>query len=342
MVVPVVTIIVPVYNAGQYLGRCIDSLLNQTYNKSDNLDIIVIDDGSSDNTQMVGESYAKAHSNVNYYRTDHVGVSSARNYGLDLARGKYVMFTDGDDYAEREYVEKMVHELEADDNMIMSVCSYNRIIWNRSYSVEHLIPSGIRTSRDYLVDTLKNPGHHYFGVVWNKIFRMDIIRELGLKFKDYITLGEDFVFGLEYLRHSGYVSVIDDKLYNYCYGHSDSLSRVLQKEISDCRDEMNNRKHIFEEYVKSFQTEGIYNKYEKIIYRYWIVFYNRQLYSCKHDYKWNSADINNWMSELENEKLIIEAKKIVSPNYIRRHYYTFMIDQSLKKRIKKIIHLFSR
>ncbi len=341
MAIPVVTIIVPVYNAEQYLGRCIDSLLTQSYSESDKLNILVIDDGSSDNTRLIGERYADKCSNVTYIRTDHVGVSAARNYGLELATGKYVMFADGDDYAQKDFVSKMVHELEADDDIIMAVCRYNRIIWDRSYRVETLISPGIRTSREYLTDTLKNPGHHYFGVVWNKIFRLDIIRELGLTFKEYITLGEDFVFSLEYLRHSGQVSVINDKLYNYCYGHISSLSRVMQKTIEDCQNEMQNRKYIFEEYITSFKNEGIYSKYESIIYRYWIVFHNRQLYSCRHEYEWQREDITRWINQLENDELIIRAKKIVPSTYIKRHYCTFAMDQFVKRIIKSILHRFS-
>ena len=104
-----VSIIVPVYNVEKYLKRCIDSLLAQDYNS---YEIILINDGSKDSSPKICEKYAKCHSNIHYYSKENGGLSSARNYGVKMAKGNYITFVDSDDYVSTTYVSDLVYLLK--------------------------------------------------------------------------------------------------------------------------------------------------------------------------------------------------------------------------------------
>ena len=101
-----VSIIVPVYNVEEYLRKCLDSLVNQTYQ---NIEIIVVNDGTKDNSQSIVDEYKKKYSKIiKSYIKENGGLASARNYGVDKATGEYIMFVDSDDYIDTKMVEKLV------------------------------------------------------------------------------------------------------------------------------------------------------------------------------------------------------------------------------------------
>ena len=99
-----ISIIVPVYNVEKYLKKCIDSILNQTYS---NIEILLIDDGSTDNSGIICDNFKKRDSRIKVVHKKNSGVSSTRNYGLDLATGKYISFVDSDDFVECDFIENL-------------------------------------------------------------------------------------------------------------------------------------------------------------------------------------------------------------------------------------------
>lgn len=329
-----VSIIVPTYNGEKCIKRCLKSLLMQSYSE---IEILVVDDESTDRTSEKVKELENEDPRIKYYKINHSGVSVARNYGLSIAKGKYIMFADGDDYTEPDFVQKMVESMEDDDSIVLTICRYNRVISGQKYPIKKMLPSGKRSCEKYLVETLADPGHHYFGVVWNKIFRSEIIQKSNLRFKEHISLGEDFIFSLEYLTEKGSVNVVEDKIYNYCYQERSSLSRVLEKNIKDCQVEFENRKSIFKVYKNTFKERNIYNKYKSEIYKYWIVFFNRQNYSLKHEYNWSFEDKEGWKKQISEYTEIEKARHIVPGIYIHGHYILFLISQSLKKILKVLI-----
>ena len=114
-----VSIIVPVYNSSKYLRKCIDSILEQSYKE---LEILLIDDGSTDDSRTICEKYASDDVRVIYKRKKNGGVSSARNQGLALAKGEYIIFVDSDDFLEKEIIEKAIDEIKEKD--------VDLVIWN--------------------------------------------------------------------------------------------------------------------------------------------------------------------------------------------------------------------
>lgn len=121
-----ISIVVPIYNVEKYLNRCIDSVINQTYK---NLEIILVDDGSNDNSGMICDQYAKKDKRIRVIHQDNAGQAAARNLGIELARGKYLAFVDSDDYITLDYIEYL-YNLLIKYNADMSICSY-RIITNK-------------------------------------------------------------------------------------------------------------------------------------------------------------------------------------------------------------------
>ncbi len=329
---PAVSIVVPAWQSEKTIGRCLTSLRRQTY---DDIEIIVIDDGSSDSTRDVVLHAADKDSRIQYHYQDNKGVSAARNMGIEKASGKYLMFLDADDYARRDFVEKLVNTMSREDDCDMAVCSYDRKIHGCLVPVEKLIHSGKRPGKDYLKETLIDPGHHYFGVVWNKIFRTDIICEHNIRFREDITLGEDFVFSLDYLIFADSVFVIDDREVVYCYQQKSSLSRIFTKTPDDCRDEMNNRNKIFKVYYKTLEQVGIAQKYIKNMYQYWIMFEIHQMYGLKHEYDWDNDVKKSWKQEIMTNTFICEAHGYFSDQEVVSLYRKYALGQAVRQTIKK-------
>ena len=115
-----VSIIVPVYNVEKYLKRCIDSLINQTLK---DIEIIVVDDGSTDNSGQIIKKYQEKNSNIKYYKKENGGLSDARNYGMKYAQSEYIAFLDSDDFVDKTMYEKMYNKA-IEDNADYVECDF--------------------------------------------------------------------------------------------------------------------------------------------------------------------------------------------------------------------------
>ena len=122
-----ISVIVPIYNVEKYINRCIDSIIEQTYT---NLEIILVDDGSTDNSGSICDEYAKKDNRIKVIHKENGGVSSARNVGLDTAIGQYITFVDSDDYIEKKYCEILLKTLKKQKADCVA-CGYNRIYKNK-------------------------------------------------------------------------------------------------------------------------------------------------------------------------------------------------------------------
>lgn len=203
-----VSVIVPVYNGEKYIKRCIDSLLKQSYK---NYEIIIVDDGSNDNTSLICNRLCESNIKIKYIYIDNAGVSRARNKGIQESKGEYILFVDSDDTVEFNYIERLS---EAVDGHVMAMCGWYDV--NRDYELDN-------SERD--VDNalwfITAPSYGHYLAVWNKIFRKEYLT----KFRVDIAYLEDGVFIYEYLQNAnGKVAFISDKLYHYMY-NADSVTR---------------------------------------------------------------------------------------------------------------------
>lgn len=207
MVEELISVIVPAYNVENYIDRCLKSLMDQTYK---NLEIIVVDDGSTDHTFTKAEAFAKTDSRVKLMRKVNGGLSSARNYGLDHSTGSYVAFVDSDDYVEKRYVEKLyqaVKENKAD----AAICSF-RIVDDigKTLGEEH-VPLENKTGRDILENVLKPSGYNLV-VIWNKLYKKELFQQL--RFDEGKTYEDEYIH-YKLFWNCKNISVVDECLYNY-------------------------------------------------------------------------------------------------------------------------------
>lgn len=211
------SVIIPVYNAEKTICRCLDSLLNQ---KHDAVEIILINDGSKDRSGEICRSYANENSCIIYIEQENAGASAARNAGLNVASGEYITFVDSDDYVLDGYFSMLDR---SEDDFV--VYGYQIIKQNSTvqfqFSQELLNADSIE---GVVLSVLKNR----IAAPWNKRFKRVIIEESKIRFKPELIIGEDFIFGLEYMLRckSGHA----DPSYLYCVDETgmDSITRAAK------------------------------------------------------------------------------------------------------------------
>lgn len=207
---PLISIIVPVYNVEKWLKRCIDSIVNQTYH---HLQILLINDGSTDQSEVICLSYQDAR--IEYISIEHQGASAARNEGLRRAKGAYIGFVDADDWCESNMFETLLNTIQNDHSDAVR-CNY-RIVQDLSDKLSIKQPiKQIVTGRDAIIDTLYHTDTSGFGgIVWNTLFRAEIVKNNAILFDLDLFYGEDTDWICQFFIRSNRISFIPDCLYNH-------------------------------------------------------------------------------------------------------------------------------
>ena len=194
MISPAISVIIPVYNVEQYLPRCIDSILAQTFT---DFELLLIDDGSTDRSGGICDEYAKKDARITVFHKVNGGVSSARNVGLEHARGEWLAFVDADDWVDSDYLSLDGHE-DA-DVVEKSYAHYGEdMVLLRSFPVS---PCRYGSQEDFFRSYVNKRNN----ALWNKIVKRDIT--IGCKFDSQVRMGEDFLFFLGFIgkiRHYSY------------------------------------------------------------------------------------------------------------------------------------------
>lgn len=202
---PRVSIVIPAYNAERFVARCLDSILSQHYEL---FEVIVVNDGSKDNTELLLDEYAQKDSRIKVIHKPNGGVSSARNEGLKNAVGEWICFVDIDDYISGDFINEEDFNINAD--LIVKSWKYSDGFPHN----EELTP--VLISSDALRKFLST--HLYYTVFrtpWAKLFRRDIIEGNNIRFNSKYRLGEDNLFVLEYLYHSKSLAICTNGYYYY-------------------------------------------------------------------------------------------------------------------------------
>ena len=218
-----VTVIVPVYNAEQFLDKCIRSIQNQKYQE---IEIILVNDGSTDNSLKICENYSAKDSRIIIIDKPNGGVSAARNRGIEASRGEFCCFVDSDDWIEDTHIEAMLNEmLDADcliegyireDNNDIVNCQLNSCEYNMDdlnwKEIESLFANG------------------YIHPCWNKLYKVQLIKKFDVRFEEEIHISEDSLFCLNYLLFCNKLKISESTTYYY---HIESNAISLSKKVYD-------------------------------------------------------------------------------------------------------------
>jgi glycosyltransferase involved in cell wall biosynthesis len=205
---PLISIIVPVYNVEKYLSKCLDSIVNQTYK---NLEIILIDDGSTDNSGDICDEYANKDNRIKVIHKSNGGISDARNKGLDIAKGEYIGFVDSDDYIAEdmyEYLYNFVIENDLDVAMCASCNVYQgKIIYHKNFE------SIILDKKEKIIENIFiNPSGGSAVSVWGKLFKYNVIKDIRF---DFGKTCEDVYFVLKWIENTNKFGRCDKAKYYY-------------------------------------------------------------------------------------------------------------------------------
>lgn len=208
-------IIMPVYNAEDTLEKAIKSVLQQSFS---DLNLILVDDGSTDESLSICESLANSDSRIRVIHQANAGPSAARNVALESAEGEYVAFVDADDYLDPMMYQILLDEINKVPSS-MAVCGYQREFC-RDGSLVRI--QKVMCSSQY-IDTKKQLRNsfnelylnNYFHLVWNKIYSLKVIQENHIRFKESLCNGEDLLFNLDYLSYEIKICICENVLYHY-------------------------------------------------------------------------------------------------------------------------------
>ena len=220
---PKVSIIVPVYNAEKALRRCVDSILNQDYT---DFELILADDGSTDGSPAILDAYAAADGRVHVIHKKNTGVSDTRNQALAMARGEYIQFADADDWLVPEATGAFVRAA-ASSGAGLVISDFYRVVGNRTSLKGSIDTDGLITREEYAENMSKSPADFYYGVLWNKLFRRDVIERYSLRMDENLQWCEDFIFDMEYILHIERIYVLRVPLYYYVKTEGSLISKGM-------------------------------------------------------------------------------------------------------------------
>lgn len=231
-----VSIIIPVYQVEKYLEKCLESVINQTYKK---IEVILIDDGSKDNSGKICDEYAQKDKRIIVIHKNNEGVSKARNVGIECAKGTYITFVDSDDFIHKDYIEKL-YELCKHNNADLSICGTKNILENEKV---------VKKSRKYKKNLDKEDGmkellneKYYTCVIWAKMYKKELLKNI--RFNEKTKIAEDLEVLYKVLDKCKKISI--NTFENLYYYRIRDDSATVNKYNSDWENEIN----ICEEIIK--------------------------------------------------------------------------------------------
>lgn len=274
---PLVSIIVPIYNAKDHIARCVESIRRQTYR---NLEILLLNDGSQDVSLQVCEMYAGVDDRIVLIDKANSGVAATRNLGLRRASGKYLQFVDADDTILPNATELLVDRAERFGADLV-IAHYNRITPPRPRSEEAeakrpraprpdkvqtygFLLEGAMNKEAFAARLMQEPASFYYGVMWNKLYRADIVRaHEDIQCAEELDWSEDLYFNLSYVRYAEKFYALSTPIYNYYNTPGSAVHTVLNPV-----NVVTTRAALFNYYKDLYEQLGLYEEYKPQIYKY--------------------------------------------------------------------------
>ena len=272
---PLVSIIVPVYNAQKGLSRCLESICSQTYQE---LEIIVLNDGSTDDSLAICEQFRAKDPRLVVVDKENEGVSRTRNAGLALAQGDYIQFADSDDVLDPDYTQNLV-QAALQHSADLVIAPYWMVIPSNSSKTGHaletlqeslgiepeapktevhkygFLPQGVYSREDYARRLMQQPASFYYGVLWNKLYRRDLIRMAQIRFEN-VVFAEDQLFNTRYLQAAQRFAAIDEAV--YCYIQNPQSVCHTQVRVADM---LRHRDRMYRAYRQMCIQLGVYDRF---------------------------------------------------------------------------------
>ena len=202
MVYPLISIIIPIYNVEKYLDRCLKSVVNQTYA---NLEIILVDDGSTDNSPVICDLWVERDRRIRAFHIKNNGAANARNFGLLHANGDYIGFVDSDDYCELNLFETLLNNA-VKNKADISICNYQINDETNYFRFSQEV-----IEKDYAIKHIAK-GDYSYGVLWNKIYKREIVEAITMP---DLHCSEDLVYNYYAFKNASKIVYTDNKLYHY-------------------------------------------------------------------------------------------------------------------------------
>ena len=252
---PLVSVIVPAYNAAGFISRCVESITSQSYPE---LEILLLNDGSTDDTLAVCRKLAAADSRIRVVDKPNTGAADTRSCGLALAHGEYIQFADSDDHLLPGCTANLVAAMQR-SHADLVLAPYRMMVPRkdggydtREYS---LLPAGVYNKVDYLWQLTGNAAAFYYGVLWNKLYRRDLIQMAHIRF-EHVVYAEDQLFNTRYLQVAQRFAAIDEAA--YCY--IQNPQSVCHTQVS-AADMLRHRSRMYHTYKELCIQLGVYDKF---------------------------------------------------------------------------------
>lgn len=251
-----ISIIIPTYNSAKTIRRCVESIIASSTSETQ-YEIIIIDDGSTDETADICLSIRDGNERIKYYYKENEGVSIARNEGIKHSVGDYICFVDSDDTVDESYL-KTIDFYAGNADIIFFGFEKKTIITGKTTKY---IPrySKCEKQREKIENTISkllvNQKINYFGFTWSKIFQAEIIKRWNINFDANLSIKEDEIFTLEYCRHISSIMVLDTSLYKY---------NVFKGSLSHSSIKI--KYGILSDYYKQFAEDCQDGRLQKILY----------------------------------------------------------------------------
>lgn len=290
---PKISLITPVYNSKDFLKSTIESVLAQTFQ---DFEYLIIDDGSRDGSEKICDQYAAMDKRIRVFHISNNGVSNARNIGIKNAKGEWIEFLDSDDFLEKN---AMTELLAYSDNVDLVCCGYKTFPENKEYLL-----SSFMNNYSNLIDTIKdfeelfNKG--FYNAIWNKIYKRSLIEHY---FDKDISLGEDLIFNIHYLKKCNGIRYVSKSIYRYRIIKSESLSKMYRKDALELE------KKIFYYMIETFQHSNlVYNVMSKSFLIHMVGQIQLMIYTDYLKSNEKKSILKNWLDDYDYKLLLSSFK----------------------------------
>lgn len=300
-----ISIIIPIHNSEKFISRCLNSIISQTYK---DIEVILINDGSTDDSAEICEKYAREDSRIKIIHQDRQGVSKARNVGLQHSNGEYILFVDSDDFIESNMCKNLLTKINR-DNCDMVFCRYNIVKNEQKIKVNEINLQSLvndlnikylfyRSSQIKISEGVESIYGNVIGSTWRILYKKELLSNL--KFDENITYMEDVVFLLNIfrMRHIK-IGLLDEYLYNYVFNES-SITNARGFDI------VQNNVNFIKEVEQLIEDEELIRAIKFFCYSECV------LYTIKHKRKLDIKLIEEWNSKenyKQHKKLTIGFKQ---------------------------------